>query len=159
MTDLTCPTCDLGPFRDLRSLRNHERAHQTATCPECGAEVKAPGLGPHRYHAHGITAAPRPQRAGKATAPPTGNPRNLAGALAVMLPGAARGLVDQLAAFVARHHPPRDLDLWVVATPAGKPRLCRTGQVGLVCRVDLGPSIVVRVADIYDHVTHYGAAS
>ena len=117
--------------------------------PGCGFEAGSPaGLGAHRRYRHGVAGTSKATRSFHRNG--RTNRSRLAAALGDMLPGATAALLGRLGDFVARHQP--DRDLWLIATADHTPRLCRTGQIGLACRVDLGPAIVVQVGDIYDHL-------
>ena len=52
----TCPDCG-KVCADKRGLAGHQRTvHQPATCPDCGFETTAGGLGPHRTGCKGGAA-------------------------------------------------------------------------------------------------------
>ncbi len=58
--ELSCSTCGKVGFADARGLAAHRRSHEIVTCPDCGQEVKANGLGPHKRSHRQPDRAPAP---------------------------------------------------------------------------------------------------
>ena len=162
--ELTCPTCEAGPFPTVKGYKAHLRSHETAVCPECGESMSALGLAAHRRYKHGRVSTTRLAIAGRARAarnrplPPDAARemaaererallRGLAAALASMLPGASLEVVERLTTFVAKYQPAPDL--WAVLTATDGPWLCRTGQLGLVAAREHAAIVAVQVADVY----------